>query len=165
MFSDSFEVEKLKLNELKVSLKTETKSFFFRLSTFTTARNGFSLFSGCQWVCISFFCLFVKFVRQPLSASKRTNSEKPKVNSSSFFSCLTDENRFQPANQQIQQKAKLVFLYSNRKSPFPEFRSLNVVVSKAKSPILSFKICEELSAEQMPEEEQIRDNKTRLFMS
>ena len=46
--------------------------------------------------------------------------------------------------------------------------SISVVIVcslKAKSPILSFKICEELSAEQTPEEEQIRDNKTRLFMS
>jgi len=44
--------------------------------------------------------------------------------------------------------------------------SVAIVCSwKAKSQILSFKICEELSAEQMPEVAQIRDNKTRLFMS
>ena len=44
--------------------------------------------------------------------------------------------------------------------------SVAIVCSrKAKSQIPSFKICEELSAEQMPEYEQILDNKTRLFMS
>ena len=44
--------------------------------------------------------------------------------------------------------------------------SVAIVCSlKVESQILSFKICEELSAEQMPEEAQIRDNKTRLFMS
>jgi len=46
--------------------------------------------------------------------------------------------------------------------------SISVVIVcslKVESPILSFKICEELSAVQMRESEQIRDNKTRLFMS
>ena len=44
--------------------------------------------------------------------------------------------------------------------------SVAIVCSlKVESLILSFKICEELSAEQMHEEAQIRDNKTRLFMS
>ena len=81
----------------------------FRLSTFTTARNGFSLFSGCPWVCFSFF-LFV-------------------------FSSGLLANHFQPANERSQQKVNLVFLYSNRKSPFPKFRSLYVVVWKVISPI------------------------------
>ena len=44
--------------------------------------------------------------------------------------------------------------------------SVAIVCSlKVESPILSFKICEELSAEQMHKEAQIRDNKTCLFMS
>ena len=43
--------------------------------------------------------------------------------------------------------------------------SVAIVCSlKVESPILSFKICEELSAEQMHEKAQIRDKKTRLFM-
>ena len=108
-----------------------------------------------------------------------------------FFKILFD-NHFQPANEQILIKPKLfrqvsflvqpmktdfcpkaskftlnqfqfVFKLSNRY--FQLFRLLFVIVAKAKSPILSFKICEELSAVQTPEEEQIRDNKTRLFMS
>ena len=76
----------------------------FRLSTFTTARNGFSLFSGCQWVCF-------------------------------FFSSSLFVNHFQPAKEQSLQKTNLVFLYSIRKSPFPRFRSLYVVVWKVISPI------------------------------
>ena len=44
--------------------------------------------------------------------------------------------------------------------------SVAIVCSlKVESPILSFKICEELSAVQKPEEEQIRNNKTQLIMS
>ena len=44
--------------------------------------------------------------------------------------------------------------------------SVAVVCSlKVRSQILSFKICEELSAVQTPEEEQIHDYKTKLFMS
>ena len=44
--------------------------------------------------------------------------------------------------------------------------SVAIVCSlKVRSQILSFKIREELSAEQMHKEAQIRDNKTRLFMS
>ena len=44
--------------------------------------------------------------------------------------------------------------------------SVAIVCSlKVESQILSFKICEELSAEQMHEEAQIRDNKTQLIMS
>ena len=111
--------------------KQKRSRFFFRLSTFTTARNGFSLFSGCQWVCFSFF-----------------------VFSSSLFA-----KHFQPANERSLKKSNFVFLFSNRKSPFPEFRSLIVVVAKAKSPILSFKICEGLSAKQTPESQQIQSNR------
>ena len=44
--------------------------------------------------------------------------------------------------------------------------SVAIVCSlKVESPILSFKICEELSAKQMHEKAQNRNNKTRLFMS
>ena len=44
--------------------------------------------------------------------------------------------------------------------------SVAIVCSlKVRSQILSFKICEELSAEQMHEEVQIHDNKTQLIMS
>ena len=44
--------------------------------------------------------------------------------------------------------------------------SVAIVCSlKVKNQILSFKICEELSAKQMHEEAQIRDNKTSLIMS
>jgi hypothetical protein len=43
--------------------------------------------------------------------------------------------------------------------------SVAIVCSlKVESLILSFKICEELSAVQKHKEAQIRDNKTRLFM-
>ena len=44
--------------------------------------------------------------------------------------------------------------------------SVAIVCSlKVESQILSFKICEELSAKQMHEKAQIRDNKTQLIMS
>ena len=62
-------------------------------------------------------------------------------------------------------KIEFRFLIFKSEITISTFRSLNVIVAKAKSQILSFKICEELSAEQMHEEAQIRDNKTRLFMS
>ena len=61
--------------------------------------------------------------------------------------------------------SELSFVFKFTHANLRKIRSLFVIVAKAKSPILSFKICEELSAVQTPEEEQIRDNKTRLFMS
>ena len=75
------------------------------------------------------------------------------------------ENHFQPANEQIHFKPLSIRFFYLVKPSYSNFRSLFVIVAKAKSPILSFKICEELSAVQTPEKEQIRDNKTRLFMS
>jgi hypothetical protein len=136
MFFVSFEVEKLKIKELKVSRKAETESKNFSFKHFHDSPKRFFYFRVVSEF-VFHFCLFVKFAR----------------------------NHFQPAKERSQQKANLVFLYSNRKSPFPKFRSLHVIVAKAKSPILSFKICEELSAVQKPKKEPIRDNKTCLFMS
>ena len=61
--------------------------------------------------------------------------------------------------------SELSFIFKFTLANLQKFLSLFVIVTKAKSPILSFKICEELSAVQTPEEEQICDNKTRMFMS
>ena len=97
---------------------------------------------------------------------------------------------FQPANEQIlkfrSHFVKFLFFVEPTKTDFSpkaskftstQFKfvfcqiamfsiSVAIVCSlKVESQILSFKICEELSAVQMLEKAQIRDNKTRLFMS
>ena len=106
------------------------------------------------------FCRTTKTAFSPLVSKFR----KTEVISLSFFSCRTDENRFLPESEQTHFKPLSIRFYFV-KPTYSKFRSLFVIVAKAKSLILSFKICEELSAVQKPEKEQIRDNKTRLFMS
>ena len=116
------------MNWKSVEMQKRSRKIF-RLSTFTTARNGFSLFSGCQWVCF-------------------------------FFSSSLLANCFQPANEQSQQKANLVFLYLNSETTIS---TISFVICRSlksnKSNFLSFKICEELSAKQTPESQQIQSNR------
>ena len=106
MFSDSFKVEKLKLNELNVSRKAEIESKIFPFKHFHDSPKRVFYFR----VVREFVFLFV-------------------------FSSSLFVNHFQSAKEQSLQKMNLVSLYSNRKSPFPKFRSLYVVVWKVISPI------------------------------
>jgi hypothetical protein len=99
MFSDSFKVEKLRLNELNVSRKAEIESKIFPFKHFHDSPKRVFYFR----VVREFVFLFV-------------------------FSSGLLANHFQPANERSQQKANFVFLYSIRKSPFPCFRSLYVLV-------------------------------------
>ena len=101
MFSDSFKVEKLKLNELNVSRKAEIESKIFPFKHFHDSPKRVFYFR----VVREFVFLFV-------------------------FSSSLFVNHFQSAKEQSLQKMNLVSLYSNRKSPFPKFRSLYVVVWK-----------------------------------
>ena len=101
MFSDSFKVEKLKLNELNVSRKAEIESKIFPFKHFHDSPKRVFNFR----VVREFVFLFV-------------------------FSSSLFVNHFQSAKEQSLQKMNLVSLYSNRKSPFPKFRSLYVVVWK-----------------------------------
>ena len=67
-----------------------------------------------------------------------------------MFSFPTVEYRFPPGEEQ-----SLKFCFHVVKPQFSGFQSLRFIVVKAKSPILSFKICEELSAKQNLEIQQI----------
>ena len=80
MFSDSFELEKLKLNELKVSRKAETKSKNFPFKHFHDSPKRVFSFFGLS-VSLYFFFVF----------------------SSSLFA-----NYFQPASEQIPKNPKSI---------------------------------------------------------
>ena len=67
---------------------------------------------------------------------------------------------FQPAKEQSLQKTNLVFLYLNSETTI---FTLSFVICRSlksnKSNFLSFKICEELSAKQTSENQQIQSNR------
>ena len=108
-----------------------SKSFFFRLTIFTTARNGFCLLSGCHESLVLYFFLFQQ--------SKTT---------------------FRPTTSQCREILIQIFQFivsnSNRPIAISRFSVVKSSCNKcSKLFCLPSKICEELSAEQNLEIQQI----------
>ena len=99
MFSDSFKVEKLKLNELNVSRKAEIESKIFPFKHFHDSPKRVFSFFGLSVSLYFFFVFSSSLFANYFQPASEQIPKKPKVNSSSFFSCLTEANHFQPANE------------------------------------------------------------------
>ena len=85
MFSDSFKVEKVKLNELKVSRNAETESKNFPFKHFHDSPKRVFSFFGLSVSCFSFFVFSSSLFANLFQPANEQIPQKIEVNSSSFF--------------------------------------------------------------------------------